>query len=174
MAIAGNHCEGSSAWIVVNTHPHREQMAVDHLRRQDFEVYCPMLLKRRSHARRVSAVLRPLFPSYLFVGVDATLRRWRSVLSTYGVRSVARNGDELSFLDDAFIQNLKAREVNGAVVRPANPYRVGQKVCISSGPFDGIIATIIEMDERDRLVVLLNLMSRGIKVKVNSDCVAPA
>jgi len=51
---------------------------------------------------------------------------------------------------------------------------LGQQVQIAGGPFDGIVATIIEMDEKDRLVVLLQLMNRPIKVKVNSGAVMPA
>jgi transcriptional antiterminator RfaH len=164
---------GPYAWIVVNTHPHREKVALEHLGRQRFEAYCPMLLKRRSHARRVTTVLRPLFPSYLFVRMSSELRGWRPILSTYGVRTVARAGDKLSFLDDGFIKTLKAREVDGAIARPATPFEIGQKVCISSGPFDGIVATIVEMDEKDRLVVLLDLLSRSIKVKLGNACVAP-
>jgi transcriptional antiterminator RfaH len=163
-----------TAWIVVNTHPHREPVAIENLERQEFEAYCPMILKRRSHARRSSNVLRPLFPGYLFVRASKEVLHWRPILSTYGVRRVARTGDELSFIDNEFIKSLKAREVDGAIVRPATPFHVGQKVCISTGPFDGIVATIIEMDEKDRLLVLLNFMNRGIKVKVNSERVTPA
>jgi transcriptional antiterminator RfaH len=85
-----------------------------------------------------------------------------------------RTGQELSFIDDGFITSLKAREIEGAVVRPPSSFRVGQKVQISDGPFDGIVATIIEMDEKDRLVVLLELMSRGVKVKLRSEQVTAA
>lgn len=162
------------AWIVVNTHAHREHVAIENLQRQQFEAYCPMIVRRRSHARRLSTVLRPLFPGYLFVRASKQLLRWRPILSTYGVRRVARTGEELSFIDNEFIRSLKAREVDGAIVRPATPYHVGQKVCISTGAFDGLVATIIEMDEKDRLLVLLNFMNRGIKLKVNSQWVTPA
>src|SRR5262249_29633278 len=68
-------------WIAINTHPHREHIALENLRRQQFEAYCPMLRKRRSHARRVELVLRPLFPNYLFVRANAQLARWRPILS---------------------------------------------------------------------------------------------
>jgi transcriptional antiterminator RfaH len=59
-------------------------------------------------------------------------------------------------------------------VRPAAPYQVGQRVCITTGPFDGLVATIIDMDEKDRLLVLLNFMSRGVRMRVPSEHVAPA
>jgi transcriptional antiterminator RfaH len=161
-------------WIVINTQPHREHVALENLHRQEFDAYCPLIRRRRSHARRIEMVLRPLFPNYLFVRASTDRRLWRPILSTYGVRTVVRAGQELSFIDDGFIANLQAREIEGAIVRPPNPYRVGQKVQISAGPFDGIVATIIELDEKDRLVVLLELMSRGVKVKLRSEQVTAA
>jgi transcriptional antiterminator RfaH len=161
-------------WVAINTHPHSEHLALENLHRQKFEAYCPMLRRQRSHARRIDTVLRPLFPNYLFVRIDKWQATWRPILSTYGVRTVVRTGDELSFIEDAFVASLKAREIGGAIVRPATPYQVGQQVQIATGSFNGLVATIIDMDEKDRLVVLLGLMNRGIKVHVRSECVSPA
>jgi len=164
----------AARWIVVNTHAHREHIALDNLQRQAHHTYCPMIRKRRSHARRIEAVLRPLFPSYLFVEINPGLTRWRPILSTYGVRSIVRAGAAPSYIPDAFIANLKAREVDGAVVRPPSPYKIGQQVQIADGPFDNLIATIIDMDEKDRLVVLLDMMNRRIKVTLKSESVTLA
>ena len=161
-------------WAVVNTHPHREQIALENLQRQDFTAYCPMLRRRRSHARRVTSVLRPLFPGYLFVSTGTNFGRWRPILSTYGVRSIVRSGQNISCIDHAFIATLRGREVDGAIVRPLMPYQVGQSVKIADGPFDGLVATVIEMDEKERLVVLLDLMNRSTKVSLGSHQVTAA
>ena len=171
-------CSASAAgpdwpWIAVNTNPNREHIVLEHLQRQALTAYCPMLRRQRSHARRVETVLRPLFPGYLFVQANAGLQ-WRPILTTHGVRTVVRAGDDPSFVDDALIAGLKAREIDGAVVRPPSPYRIGQEVRIDGGPFDGFIATILELDEKDRLLVLLDVMNRAIKVKLNGAMVAPA
>lgn len=170
--------EGGSAstgpWIVINTNPHRERMVLQNLQRQALNAYCPMVRKHRSHARRVETVLRPLFPSYLFVQANAELKRWRPILTTHGVRTVVRTGEDLSFIDDGFIAGLKMREVDGAVVRPPSPYRIGQEVRITGGPFDGFITTILDLDEKDRLLVLLDVMHRGIKIKLSGEMVMPA
>jgi transcriptional antiterminator RfaH len=163
-----------STWAVVNTQPHRERLALSNLERQDFRVYCPMVLKRIRHARRTQDVSRPLFPGYLFVQVDPDLQRWRPILSTFGVRTIVRCGDRPSLLADAFIQGIKACEIDGAIVRPASPYTVGQQVRMATGPFDGLVATIIEMDEKDRLVVLMDLLSRPVKVRTEVRLVAAA
>jgi len=170
--------EGDSAstgpWIAVNTNPHREHMVLENLRRQALNAYCPMIRKHRSHARRVEKVLRPFFPGYLFVQANADLKRWRPLLSTHGVRTVVRTGEDPSFIGDEFIAGLKMREIDGAIVRPPSPYRVGQQVRIAGGPFDGLITTILELDEKDRLLVLLDVMRGGIKIKLNGEMVTPA
>lgn len=160
-------------WIVVNTRPHAEPTALENLQRQAFETYCPMLRKRRSHARRVDMVLRPLFPGYLFARPGTAGRRWRPILSTHGVRTVVRAGEEPSCIDHGFIASLKAREIDGAVARPAKPYQVGQKVQITDGPFDGIVTTIIDLDEKERVVVLLEVLKRATRLTLKADAVTP-
>jgi transcription elongation factor/antiterminator RfaH len=166
-------CGSPSNWAVVNTHPHRENVAVDNLQRQAFHAYCPMVRRQRRHARRVSDVLRPLFPGYLFAQVNPESQRWRPMLSTLGVRNVVQCGDRLSLIEDAFVQSLKQREVDGAIARPEHPYQLGQEVRIAGGAFDGLVARIIEMDERDRLTVLMDLLSRPVKVKIDEQQISP-
>lgn len=153
-------------WVAVHTHPHREHIAIENLMRQSFEAYCPMIQRRVRHARRTSEVLRPLFPCYLFVRIDPDCQRWRPIESTYGVRSLVRFGDQLGFVDNAFIESIKAREVDGAIAKPADPYRPGQQIRIAGGPFEGLVATIISMNEKDRLTVLMDLLNQRVKVQV--------
>lgn len=155
-------------WIAINTHPHREHVAIENLARQKFAVYCPMELKRVRHARRTQDVSRPLFPGYIFAEVVPDLTLWRPILSTFGVRNLIRAGDRPAFVDSGFIQGLRAREIDGVIARPQRPYEVGQEVRLNGGPFDGLIATIIEMGERDRLVLLTSLLSQTVRLKVTS------
>ena len=163
-----------SSWAVVNTQPHRERTALENLARQDFHAYCPMVRKRIRHARRAQDALRPLFPGYVFVRVDPDLRRWRPILSTIGVRTVVCCGAQPSLVDDGFVRSLQAREIEGVVTRPVILLQIGQEVRISGGPFDGLVATIIEMDEKERLVVLMDLLRRPTKVRIEAQSVMPA
>jgi transcriptional antiterminator RfaH len=163
----------ASRWVAINTHPHRERVAVENLVRQEFTVYCPTEVRRVRHARRVQDVARPLFPGYVFAEVAHDLSLWRSILSTYGVRSVIRFGDRPAFVDNGFIEGLRAREVDGVIAKPVTPYRVGQDVRFAGGPFDGLIAKIIEMGEKDRLVLLTTLLNQDIRLKVASAQVRP-
>lgn len=170
----GHYLGRRCGWAVVNTQPHREQIAVENLQRQEFVPYCPLVRRRHRHARRVADVLRPLFPGYLFVRIKPDLERWRPMLSTVGVRSVVRCGEKVSLLDDAFVHAIRAREVDGVISRPECPYRIGQQVRVSGGAFDGLVATIVEMHERDRLTVLMQILSRTVKVRLDESQVSSA
>ena len=161
----------SSRWAAINTHPHREHVAVENLVRQNFQVYFPRELKRVRHARRVQDVMRPLFPGYVFAQVSSELTMWRPILSTYGVRGLVRFGDRPAYVDGSFIEGLRAREVDGVIAKPAMPYRLGQEVRLNGGPFDGLIGRIIEMNDKDRLVLLTNLLQQDVRLKVTSDSV---
>ena len=77
-------------WIVLTTHPHREDFAIENLVRQDYEAYCPMIVKRIKHARRTYDAKRPLFSGYVFVERPAQCDLWRPLLGTFGVRFLLR------------------------------------------------------------------------------------
>jgi transcriptional antiterminator RfaH len=159
-------------WAVINTHPHKERFAIENLVRQDFEAYCPMLRRTVRHARRTDTVLRPMFPGYVFAAIDIDRQRWRPLLSTFGVRTIVRNGDTPSLMPQSFVDALRAREIEGAITRPTSPYQVDQDIKIVAGPFEGIVAKIIALDDHDRLVVLMNLLNRPVKVKVDGQQVS--
>jgi len=164
----------TGAWAVVNTQPHRERMALENLVRQAFKAYCPLVRRRIRHARRVHEVLRPLFPGYLFVHLSPQTPCWRPIMSTSGVRMLVRFGEQPAFIADDFIQELKSHEIDGEIVRPANALMIGQSVHVADGPFSGLVGTIIDMNDKDRLVVLMNLLSRLVKVQIAARMVVPA
>jgi transcriptional antiterminator RfaH len=164
---AGAPSQDNSKWVALATHPHKEQVALENLERQGFSVYCPKIRKVVRHARQSQEVLRPLFPGYVFASFGNATSRWRSMASTYGVRRVIAFGDRPCLLGDDFISGLKSREVDGALIKPAVPYRLGQKVCLTSGAFEGLVATIIEMNEKQRLVVLLDLLNQSVRVRTD-------
>lgn len=167
----GKHQHGSD-WIVVQTHAHRECVALRHLERQSFAAYCPMLRVTIRHARRTRQTLKPLFPGYVFASVDQATARWRALLSTHGVRTVVCTGERPCYLPHGFVETLAEREVDGAIVKPTTPYRIGQCVRVANGPLDGFVATIVAMDERQRLVVLLDLLNGPTRVRLDASSVS--
>ena len=159
----------SGRWLVVKTQAHKERIAAQSLHRLAFQTYCPVVQRRVRHARQSRDVRRPLFPGYLFVDVTGEVGSWRAILYAFGVSQLVRAGSNLAFVPGALIGEIRAREVDGVIRRPARAFEIGQQIRLPSGAFEGLVATIIEMDERQRLVVLMDWLNQTVRVRVDAE-----
>jgi len=141
---------------------------MENLKRQDYEAYCPMIVKRIKHARRVYDAKRPLFPGYIFAERPAHRYLWRPLLGTFGVRSVVCHGETPALLPAGFVESLKAREIDGAIQKPETPFKPGQDVTINGGPFDGLVGQILEIRDSERVLLLLNLLNQPTRVHLET------
>jgi transcriptional antiterminator RfaH len=165
-----------SRWYVVQTQANAETKAAAHLARQGFATYLPRYLKRRRHARRVDVVTAALFPRYLFVQIDMTAQRWRSIHSTVGVSRLVCNGDFPSAIPDPAIASLKLREdVDGFVRLEKQPvFRTGDKIRVLDGVFADCLGLYEGLKDSDRVAILLDLLGRKVRVMVDEESVAAA
>lgn len=158
--------ETVDCWAIANTHAHREPVALDNLVKQGYVAYCPMIARRIRHARRWRDVRRPLFPGYIFIRWSSAVSKWRPILSTYGVKHLLSQGGQPNTITGEFIECLKQREREGVIVAPAEQFRKGQSVLIAGGTFDGLMATITNLDSKDRVTVLLNLLNGQVRAQL--------
>jgi transcriptional antiterminator RfaH len=163
-------------WFVVHTQPHAEGKATTHLNRQGFEIYFPRYLKRRRHARRIETVAAPLFPRYLFVAIDLSVQRWRSIYSTVGVSRLVCNGDDPTPVPDGIVEALRQREDTNGFIKldPRAPFRAGEKIRVLDGAFSSCLGLFEGMAERERVAILLDLLGRKVRVVLDADLVAAA
>ncbi|MDE5453002.1 transcriptional activator RfaH [Bradyrhizobium sp. CSA112] len=164
------------AWYVVQTQINAEAKAARNLVRQGFEVYLPRYLKRRSHARKIEKVAAPLFPRYLFVRIDMTTQRWRSVQSTFGVSRLVLNGSGPAPVAQQVLDLLQTREnENGYVKLDQRPkFARGEKVRVLAGAFAENLGLFDGQADRDRIAILLDLLGRKVRVSIEADMVAAA
>jgi transcriptional antiterminator RfaH len=163
----------SSNWYIVRTHAHAEAKAALNLERQGFSIYLPRYLKRRRHARRVEIVAAPLFPRYLFVAVDITTQRWRSIQSTFGVAQLICNGDDPSAVSARVVDELRQREDQKGFVQLAQRgFAKGEKVRVVQGVFAACLGLFEGMTDNERVTVLLDLLGQKVRVMMDLDAVA--
>jgi transcriptional antiterminator RfaH len=163
-------------WCVAHTQPHAEAKATRHLQRQGFEIYFPRYLKRRRHARSVDIVAAPLFPRYLFVAIDMTAQRWRSIFSTVGVSHIVCNGDLPAAIPGKVVTALKDREdADGFIRLDHRPnFRSGDKIRVIDGVFADCFGLYEGMQDSERVAILLDLLGRKVRVMVDMGSVAAA
>lgn len=163
-------------WYVVQTQVNAEAKAAAGLVRQGFSTYLPRYQRRRSHARKVEIVSRPLFPRYLFVAIDVAAQRWRAIQSTLGVSHLVCVGDRPAAVEDGIIDTLRAREDEAGFIKLARgpAFSPGDKVRITEGAFVDSLALVEDASDHHRVAVLLNLLGRKVRVLVGADLIAAA
>lgn len=168
--------EQDSRWYVVQTHINAETKAAANLDRQGFAVYFPRYLKRRSHARKVDTVARPLFPRYLFVAVDLASQRWRSIQSTLGVSHLICWRGKPASVEDVVVDELKAREDERGFIEVERRSRFspGDEVRVVEGAFTDSLALVEGVSDQQRVAILLDLLGRKVRVLVRPDLIAAA
>jgi len=77
-----------SNWFVVQTKPRQEKTANLNLIRQGYETYCPDVVVKKRMKDKWVEVVEPLFPRYLFLRSDPTLRDMSPIRSTFDIVSI--------------------------------------------------------------------------------------
>src|SRR3569833_4086507 len=97
-------------WYLIHTKVSGEMSAQQNLERQGYEVYLPRLVQSARFAGRWRERVTPLFPRYLFLGLDDGRQSLRPVHSTIGVAAVVRFGFQYTVVADLVLQELRNRE----------------------------------------------------------------
>lgn len=168
--------EQGQNWYAAFTHTNAEVRAIMHLQNQGFAAYLPRYLKRRRSGRRVDLVARPLFPRYVFVGLDIARERWRSVNGTIGITYLVSQGERPAPLDVRVLQAIAAREDEDGLVRLASApmFKPGQTVRVMEGAFADQIGLYEGCADQERVRILLNLLGRKVRVMIDTVAIAAA
>lgn len=160
-------------WYVAQTQPRREEMAFVNLARQGFRPFLPRLLRTVRHARRTRLARVPLFPGYLFVPLDLARHRWRCVNGTFGVVSLVMAGDLPQPVPRGVVEELVDLTGGDEVVDFAGKLVPGTRVRVLTGPLADLLAELVELDDRGRARVLIDIMGGARELVLDRRQLAP-
>jgi len=159
-------------WHIALTEPGKDRIAAEALRNRGYLVYRPLAPCRLScggnhqHIRWVS-----MMPGYLPV-IDAIGDQWRQLRNTSGIRThkcLLPGCGGYATLSDTAIARIRHVEQELASVSLDDPrvdFSMGQSVRIADGLIKGIIENL---DDREKAVVKIMLLSRPMLVKIRYD-----
>jgi len=160
-------------WYVVHTNPKQEERANNNLTAWGVETLYPKLKTRRYNQFTGAPIYitQPLFPQYIFAKFNA-----RSQLSkiwfTRGVHDVVSFGGHPAFVDEEIIEIIRARIDKSGFVRIEENLKRGDQVVVKAGPLRNLIGIFEhELDENQRIVILLKAISYQGRLVVNKDLV---
>ena len=168
---------GGHAWYVVHSQPNAELRAAEHLERQGFSSYVPTYIKTRRHARRVDTVRAPFFPRYLFVWIDVTQQRWRSINSTVGVSRIVGRGLLPTPVMPGVVEAIRQREGEDGLIRlapAAAKFRPGDAVRVVDGAFEACQGLFEALTDHQRVAILLDLLGRKVRVVLDAGAIEAA
>ena len=193
----------SFPWFVVQTRAGQERAvsrAIEQI--ETVDVFFPTIRRTIHTGRRVEAVIRPLFPLYLFAAFDVRANSWGQILRTVGVHTILginrRPGFPVTFLGakpiangrysetppipvpDYVITALQAAAALGGGHVPImekfnEPLRrlvPDERVRVIEGPFDGF-SGLVDRDQKTRVWVLLDILGKERPTLVPREALAP-
>ena len=153
-------------WFVVQTQPGKERLALQHLRNQQFETFCPLRRKPVQSGRKQASALAPFFPSYVFVRLDPGKDRWRSINGTIGVSKLVSFGSDPAAAPNGLVEKLQELCSAEGELSFDEQLQPGDEVRIVGGPLHALCGKLVSETPTKRVTILLDLLSGATKVDV--------
>jgi len=161
-------------WYAVHTLPFAERRAEAQLENQNFYTFLPKRRKTIRHARKLTTIIAPFFPRYLFVALDLNRDRWRSVNGTFGVSGLIMAGDLPCPAPHGIVESMLAVTDADGVLQLCSNLKVGASVRLAAGPFADQLGILDRLDDSGRIRVLLNIFGRQVAVSLDRTQALPA
>ena len=109
-----------------------------------------------------------MFPCYLFVRPSLTVQSIASIRSTVGVQKLVRFGTEFAQAKESLVAEIKMAEACLQSGPGPSPFRAGDEVEVTEGPFAGITAKVFSCAE-SRVLLLFQLLGFPHKLGFSQD-----
>lgn len=175
--------EPATEWVVAYTNPKREADVARTLSRRAFAAYVPSM----TVTRRRQAVLHPLLPRYVFLGLRGKLTLY-DLRETPGLEGLVRVGGQPAHVAPELVAGLRLQEQQGLfdftdereaerAARAQEASRAGRMaalvlgstVLLVAGPWRGFRGTVEAKLPPDRLRLGMKLFGREFQVPVRLD-----
>ena len=156
-------------WYLIQFKPNSHRLAERNLQRQGFETFLPMQKITRRKASRFVSDLKPLFPRYMFVSVNAGLAPWRTINSAIGVSKLVSFEGKPKPFSLRLISGLMLRCDASGTLLPPKSLNEGDSVEMLTGPFANFIATVDTIDPEQRIWVLMDFMGQKTRMQITTD-----
>jgi len=154
----------TSPWYLIKTRPKQEQRACENLENQGFRCFLPWFINERLDRGKRRQRQEPLFPGYLFIELSNTEQNWGTIRSTRGVQQLVAFGGKPTPVPQQVVNFLQQQaSVNNGPQKRLQP---GEKLRITRGPFAQLEVVFQAFDGNDRVIVLLELMQKQHRVKI--------
>lgn len=159
-------------WYPVYTNSRAEKKAYQELQKKGIEAYLPLRKEVKQWSDRKKIVEEPLFKSYLFVRISN--KEHAEVLMTSGVNRFLYFSGKIAVMPDKQMEDLKLLMSSGEDLELiSHDIKPGEKVIVNAGPFKGMIAELVSIQNKKSLVLKLENLGYAIEIKTSMAYIEP-
>ncbi len=151
-----------SGWYLLYTKPRYEKKVHTHLTELKIDSFLPTRKILRTWHDRKKYVDEPLFPSYVFLYLT-DIQNYYDGMDAEGALYYVRSGKEIAKVSDKIIDDIKlitnqVKEIEVSEFR----FQPGRQLVIREGALTGLSCEVVECNNRQRLLVRIDLLQRNI------------
>jgi len=152
-------------WYPVYTRSRAEKKAYQELCRKGITAYLPLKKTIKQWSDRKKIVEEALIKSYLFVYIS--VKEYAEVLMTDGIARFLYFAGGIATIPEQQINDLKLLLATDADLELYDYHiQPGEKVLIKAGPFKGMVAEMVSIHSKQRII--LRLQNMGYSVDINT------
>ena len=152
-------------WYPVYTRSRAEKKAYEGLNRKGILAYLPLRKAIKQWSDRKKIVEEPLIKSYLFVYISG--KEYAEVLMTNGIARFIYFSGQIATIPEQQITDLKLLLATDADLEVLEyDIKPGERVLIKAGPFKGIMAELVSVQNKQRII--LRLQNIGYAIEINT------
>jgi transcriptional antiterminator RfaH len=157
---------GTLHWFVIHTKSRDEHRVKNHFKGMEIETLLPLCEDFRYSHGKMSRVITPLFPNYLFAKLDLE-RHYYKVKWTRGVGRILGAGGEPTPVSEVVIEMIRSRMGDDDTVKLLQDLKEGDLVQITSGSLKDFVGVFQKgLSSQKRVKILLNMIGVEVPVQI--------
>ena len=161
--------QSPSCWYILRLHPNYDLKAERQLAANGVSVYLPKEIRKvKTTWNRVIPKAKPIFPGTMFVpDFEADIARLKEMTNGIG-GFIKREGQALA-ISLVWMERIRRFEAKMQSLSGKRKYQAGDRVRITSGPFNLWEGKIERLDPNARIGVLVEMFQREVLVQLGED-----
>ena len=160
----------SVVWYVLHVKPRCEKKMADYCLAHVVTCDLPLREETKVYQRRRVTVRKPVFPGYAFAAFNAEQRA--TVLKSNFIVRILPVQDQTRLI--AELEQVRQALTVDPTLDACAAFQAGKRVCIRSGPFQGLEGVVQVFKGRAKVVLNIEMIGRALAVEVGMELLEPA
>ncbi len=153
-------------WYAVYTKPRKEPLVEQKFQEMKIKTFYPKLREKKRKGDEIIEKVKPLFPRYIFVFLSIEKLYYKAKF-THGVQYFVGHEQPI-MVKEQVINYLQERlDIDNIHLQTKEDIKPGDEVEITDGVFQGLRGLFYEKSSKQRVKILLNILSSQAKLELD-------